>query len=341
MRYFIVFLILNFYSTLALGLNIEAERNYGSIKNNPDLQILSSTDIEVFDPVLKAFSKTSPNLNIRYVVASTKDIFETVKSESHNFDLIMSSAMDLQMKLANDGFAKSLPILKNMGSPVWSKWQDKLFGFSLEPIGIVVSSKYPLMSKIPTERRAFVSFLRANSDLLRGKVVTYDVTISGAGFLFATQDERQSHSFWRMAEVLGGVGTQVYCCSGDMLDAIENGKALIAYNIIGSYAEKRAKENNNFKIIYLQDYTHMLMRTALMPKSSENLEEVKNFLRFLLSDVGQNFIEHSTDMLSLKSEFLPNNRHFRPIRLDTGLLVYLDKLKKERFIEDWREAIIQ
>ena len=67
MRYFIVFLILNFYSTLALGLNIEAERNYGAIKNNPDLQILSSTDIEVFDPVLKAFSKTSPNLNIRYV----------------------------------------------------------------------------------------------------------------------------------------------------------------------------------------------------------------------------------------------------------------------------------
>ena len=163
-------------------MNIEAERNYGSIKNNPDLQILSSTDIEVFDPVLKAFSKTSPNLNIRYVVASTKDIFETVK-KSHNFDLIMSSAMDLQMKLANDGFAKSLPILKNMGSPVWSKWQDKLFGFSLEPIGIVVSSKYPLMSEIPTERRAFVSFLRANSDLLRGKVVTYDVTISGAGFL--------------------------------------------------------------------------------------------------------------------------------------------------------------
>ena len=53
--YFIVFLILNFHSTLALGLNIEAERNYGSIKNNPDLQILSSTDIEVFDPVLKAF----------------------------------------------------------------------------------------------------------------------------------------------------------------------------------------------------------------------------------------------------------------------------------------------
>ena len=64
-------------------------------------------------------------------------------------------------------------------------------------------------------------------------------------------------------------------------------------------------------------------------------------MKFLLSDVGQNFIEQRTDMLSLKSEFLPNNRHFRPIRLDTGLLVYLDKLKKERFLEDWREAIIQ
>ena len=50
----------------------------------------------------------------------------------------MSSAMDLQMKLVNDGFAESISILENLDIPDWSQWQNKLYGFSLEPIGMVV-----------------------------------------------------------------------------------------------------------------------------------------------------------------------------------------------------------
>lgn len=341
MRNFIIGLISVFFTTTAHGLTIEAERQYGMPKAEPDLQILSSTDIDLFDPVLNAFGAANPNVNVKYVVASTKDIYEAVRNTAHDFDLIMSSAMDLQMKLANDGFAQPLSLPNSARGPDWSKWQDTLFGFSLEPIGMVVSTAHPIMSDIPTDRRTLVSFLRANGNTLRGKVITYDVTLSGAGFLFATQDERQSNSYWRMAEVMGGLETGLYCCSGEMLDAINTGDALLAYNIIGSYAEKHAREKDNLKVIYPQDYTHMLMRTALIPATSIRTELASNFLQFLLSDPGQNFIENSTDMLSLTSELLSENRHYKPIRLDTGLLVYLDKLKKERFLEEWQEALIQ
>ena len=33
--------------------------------------------------------------------------------------------------------------------------------------------------------------------------------------------------------------------------------------------------------------------------------------------------------------------NIRPIRLDTGLLVFLDKLKRKRFLKEWNEAIFQ
>ena len=65
-------------------------------------------------------------------------------------------------------------------------------------------------------------------------------------------------------------------------------KALLAYNIIGSYAEKRAREGSNLEVVYFQDYTHMLLRSALIPK---NVRKAREFLAFILGSKGQNFIE--------------------------------------------------
>ena len=341
MRYLILSLMLLLFSTNSFAITIEDERDYGISKPNPDLKILSSTDVELFQSVLEAFVTKNPSVNIKYQVASTKDIFETVKNKQQGYDLIMSSAMDLQMKLANDGIGQPLVLPPNIRVPDWSKWQNTLFGFSLEPIGMVVSRENPIMSNIPNNRRSLVAFLRENASVLRGKIVTYDVSSSGAGFLFATQDERQSNSYWRMAEVMGSLNASLYCCSGEMLDAVKTGDALIAYNIIGPYAEKRAQKEKVLKVVYFQDYTHMLMRTALIPKNAAHPETASLFLQFILSEDGQNFIENSTEMLSLSSTLLNENRNFKPIRLDTGLLVYLDKFKKERFLEDWQEALIQ
>ena len=341
MRQLVFTLLVIISPTFAGALTIESVQYYGPLGKRPDLQILSSTDIEVFDPVLAAYSEANKSLSIAYLTASTADIYNAVRENSHAYDLIMSSAMDLQMKLSNDGFAQPVSLPDSSIGPKWSKWQDKLFGFSLEPVGMVLSKAHFQKIEPPKDRRALVSFLRANQAYLRGRVVTYDVEASGAGFLFATQDARQSESYWRLAEVMGGLDTRLYCCSGQMLDKVQTGEALVAYNIIGSYAEKRSNVQDNLLLVYPQDYTHMLLRTVLVPTSSPRLQQARNFLIFLLSEIGQDFIENKTDMLALRSKELTKNRHFRPIRLDTGLLVYLDRLKKERFLEEWKQALIQ
>lgn len=346
MRYFYIALLIfsstSFFSDLfASSLNIEASLSYGDEKDEPDLQILGAIDIDVFDPVLSAFSRKNPKISITYSMASTADIYDAVRQENHKYDLIMSSAMDLQMKLVNDGFAKPIDILEEVDVPAWSHWQDKLFGFSLEPIGLVLSASHFKKEDIPITRRSLVSYLRANSENMQKKIVTYDVRTSGAGFLFATQDERKSNSFWRLAEVMGGLNAHLSCCSGIMLDAVNDEKFLLAYNIIGSYAEKRSRFQKNLKVVYFQDYTHLLLRTAFIPKTVTDETKIIEFLGFILNETGQNFIEKETDMISLRSSILKENPHFKPIRLDTGLLVYLDRLKRERFLEEWSSALIQ
>jgi iron(III) transport system substrate-binding protein len=55
----------------------------------------------------------------------------------------------------------------------------------------------------------------------------------------------------------------------------------------------------------------------------------------------QTHMTRTTGLLSIKSQSAIDQGNFKPIRLDTGLLVYLDKLKRKRFLREWSEALVQ
>lgn len=335
-----VFLLIFLITFKANSLVIETINEYGAKKNNPDLNILSSTDVEVFEPLIKLFVKNNKQLRVQYVTASTSDIFKEIKnSNKGKFDLVISSAMDLQMKLANDGFVVDIENIERSTIPKWSIWRKQIVGFSIEPI-VTVISKADFNNKIPKTRRDLISLLRNNPNKFYKKIITYDINKSGAGFLFSTQDERQSESFWRLAEVMGSLKTRLVCCSSKMLDSVNSRESYIAYNIIGSYAEQRARKQKNLIVVYPYDYTLLLLRTAIIPKNSKNKSNSNIFLKFLLSNIGQKILEQK-GMLSIKNREIFKKGNIKLIRLDTGLLVYLDKLKRERFISEWNEALFQ
>ena len=335
-----IFLLIFLITFKAHSLVIETINEYGPKKNYPDLNILSSTDVDVFEPLIKLFVKDNKQIRIRYVTASTSDIYkEITNSNKSNFDLVISSAMDLQMKLANDGFALDIENIEKSAIPEWSMWRKQIVGFSIEPI-VTVISKADFNIKIPKTRRNLISILRNNPNKFYKKIITYDINKSGAGFLFASQDERQSESFWRLAEVMGSLKTKVVCCSSKMLDAVNSRESYIAYNIIGSYAEQRARKQKNLIVVYPYDYTLLLLRSAIIPKNSKNKANANIFLKFLLSKPGQRILEKK-GMLSIKNKKIFKKGNIKLIRLDTGLLVYLDKLKRKRFLSEWNEALFQ
>ena len=335
-----IFLLIFLITFKAHSLVIETINEYGPKKNYPDLNILSSTDVDVFEPLIKLFVKDNKQIRIRYVTASTSDIYkEITNSNKSNFDLVISSAMDLQMKLANDGFALDIENIEKSAIPEWSMWRKQIVGFSIEPI-VTVISKADFNIKIPKTRRDLISILRNNPNKFYNKIITYDINKSGAGFLFASQDERQSESFWRLAEVMGSLKTKVVCCSSKMLDAVNSRESYIAYNIIGSYAEQRARKQKNLIVVYPYDYTLLLLRSAIIPKNSKNKANANIFLKFLLSKPGQKILEKK-GMLSIKNKKIFKKGNIKLIRLDTGLLVYLDKLKRKRFLSEWNEALFQ
>ena len=324
-------------------MNIEEQKIYGLKNNSIDLNIISSTDINIFDKIMNDFSKINPDLSVKYTVASTKDIFETINTGTDEYDVVMSSAMDLQIKLSNDGLTHTFESTNTKLIPEWASWKNEIYGFAIEPVVMVISKDFFSKNSltVPINRRDFLSLLKSRESLFKNKLITYDINTSGAGYLFATQDARESDIFWRLTEIMGNLNTELTCCTGQMLDLLDNGEMAVAYNVLGSYANSRMNDNDLIKIIYPEDYTNLLLRTLLIPNNSKNKDNAENFVDFLLSENNQVTLEDKSGLPSIFSKDIIENYNSKPIRLDTGLLVFLDNLKRKQFLSEWNSAISQ
>lgn len=326
-------LVAIFQATLAGAQDWEDMRVFSGTPDGPELRIVSSTDTSVFAPFITAYQRANPSVTVEYLVAGTAYLDDVYRAAPEKYDLVISSAMDLQLKLANDGFA--LPVT-DTAHPEWAQWRNSLFGFTAEPAAIVINrAAFADLPSMPGSRQDLINVLRAHPDRFRGKVGTYDVRQSGLGYLFATQDARASETYWRLTEVMGALNAQLYCCSGDMIDDLVRGDLLVAYNVLGSYAAARPEIADHLEIILPSEFPTTMMRTALVSRHSSNPEPAIAFLRHLIAPGA------TATSSSLPGLAQPNSSEPPPIAMEIALLAYLDTLKRRTFIREWENAIIQ
>lgn len=326
----------------ASAFEIEEERTFAApAGGGSDLRVLSTADLDIFAPLIQAFQAENRSVNIHYVTASSAEVMKAIYEEDAAFDVAISSAMDLQTKLANDGFALAYRSAVTEALPDWARWRDQVFAFTQEPAVVIMSKQGFDGLRIPKTRDELIATLRENPERFQGRVGTYDVRQSGLGYLFATQDSRQSESFWRMAEVMGRLHTRLYCCSGQMIDDVANGELSLAYNVLGSYANKRLKDIDSADVIVLGDYTNVMLRSALVPQSAPSPDLGGRFIDFLTDGSNRALISGLTGLPALDPEVLQTETAYRPIRLGPGLLVFLDQMKRRAFLRAWLSAMVQ
>lgn len=334
MRYFAVLTLL-LWPAFSLAQDWEDRRIFGADTATQSLRILSSTDTSFFVPIIESFLRQTPDLKIEYLVASTAEIDALYRANPDVFDVVISSAMDLQLKLVNDGYAAEL---NDIAHPAWAQWRQSLFAFTTEPAAIVVNSAAFEGLPVPQTRQDLIEVLRSNPALFDGKVGTYDVRTSGLGYLFGTQDARATESYWRLMEVMGGLGVRLYCCSGAMIDDLNDGTIFVAYNVLGSYAEARQNDTKVLTVILPSDFPTTMMRTALVSPFADDLELAEAFVRhltFIQSGNGQR--EYVLPPLQPTQ----GQSGQATIMLGPALMTYLDALKRQTFIREWESAINQ
>ncbi|MFT4726556.1 MAG: iron(III) transport system substrate-binding protein [Granulosicoccus sp.] len=335
MRYFFLLMIFA-WPSISGAMDWEEQTLFNAQNGSLTLRVISSTDTDFFAPIIESFIADNPEVSIEYSVTGSVDVYDGFRHTPEQFDVVISSAMDLQLKLVNDGYALQID---DLAHPRWAQWRQSLFGFTLEPAAIVVNNLAFSDTAIPQSRQEMIEILRANPNKFRGKIGTYDVRQSGLGYLFATQDARTSETYWRLMEVMGNLDTQLYCCSGEMIEDLATGTIAISYNVLGSYAMARSDIADKITIILPSDFPTTMMRTALVGKNTSHPDTAKSFLRHLTSSRWRDQGDGVFPTPSLHAS--SNGVQRSTIALEPGLMIYLDRLKHQTFIEEWESAIIQ
>lgn len=337
MRSFFLSIGLIAISSIASAFEIEDHALFGDPGDETVLRIISTADIEFFEPMIRAYLADHQGVVVDYTVASSSELMRAIHKERASFDLAISSAMDLQTKIANDGLALNHTSSQTQGLPDWAVWNDMVFAFTQEPAAIVVSNKAFEGLPFPENRQQLINTLRQNPEMFEGRVGTYDIRTSGSGYLFATQDARVSDTYWRLTEVMGALDPQLYCCTSQMIDDVVSGDLAIAYNALASYAEN-SENSDAFTIILPSDFSVVMLRTMLIPTTSNSPVLAAEFLDYVLN---QTFPKGISSLLQSEMLEEANDNTLHRIALGPGLLVYLDQFKNKNFITEWENAIFQ
>lgn len=331
MRYIFVF-ITALWAQIAGAQSWEDHRVFGDPKAAQILRVLSNTDTRFFAPIIDGFLVNRSDVAVEYAVTGSAELYDIYRANPADFDIVISSAMDLQFKLTNDGFA--LPV-GGVIYPDWAQWRQSLFAFSTEPAAIVVNRAAFDGFDMPASRQDLIQALRARPDLFRGRIGTYDVRQSGLGYLFATQDARASETYWRLTEVMGGLDARLYCCSGAMIDDLVSGKIAVAYNVLGSYASAREDAADLIEVILPSDFPTTMMRSAFVSQGTKLPQVSAAFIRHLTNLQSNPALAATYPLPALDQSGQP------AIALDPALMTYLDGLKRRTFLQEWESAIIQ
>ncbi|MXN48460.1 extracellular solute-binding protein [Shinella kummerowiae] len=311
------------------------------------LVIHGATDIEAMRPLLEDFQALRPDVTLDYVDYLTNDLFreatEACAAGKSVADLLLSSSVDQLVRLANDGCAVAHRTTERV--PDWANWREEVYGFTFEPAVMVYDERRVPPEDVPRSHNDLAELLRQKSETYRGRVGTYDIRVSGIGYLLAFNDSRVAPtSYGRLLESLGRAETVTRCCNNEVLNELRGGTIAIAYNVLGSYAYAAHLRDPHLRIVLPRDYTLILSRGALIPATSREKALAGAFLDYLLSERGQKKARDASFYFSANGPLprgvdgpasLVDTGIGRPIRIGPALLAAQDQAQHRRFTGEW------
>lgn len=316
------------------------------------LVIYSTFDYRLARPLIEAFQASHPDVAVRYEDFLAAQIADRVVAETDagapTADFVFSSGMDLQIKLANDGYAQRVRVPEARDWPDWANWQDTAFALTYEP-GVLVYHKPSFPDGPPLSRLELMEWLREAPRDLHGRIGTYDIRQSAVGYLFLARDAEHFPDIWSLLRSMARAGMQTFSTSQQIIDRVADGRLVIGYNILGSYAADQARRLPDLGFVLLRDFTVVVSRVGLVPRASASPDLGAAFLGFLMSREGQTLLSEKLRLPAVSLEVSGANtalamqaalgNHLRPVSVSPGVMVYLDQAKRRRFYRLWHEAL--
>ncbi|HWL58148.1 MAG TPA: ABC transporter substrate-binding protein [Paracoccus sp. (in: a-proteobacteria)] len=321
---------------------------------NAEVSVYSSLDNDLAAPLIAAFQDRNPDVAVRYENLLTGELHDRIVAETlagtGTADFAFSSAMDLQIKLANDGFARAVVTPDTAHWPDWANWRDTAYALTFEPAVFAYHKPSFAGEEPPSTRADLMRWIAEHPDQAQGRIGTYDITRSGVGYLFMARDQELYPRIWSVVAAMGRAGVQQFPTSGALLERIADGRLAIGYNILGSYAADWARRHPDVGLILPRDFTVVVSRVALVPTAARQPELGGRMLAFLMSSEGQMLLSRTLRLSAVSLEVAGQQSpaggmqdltglRLKPVPVSPGLLAYLDRATRARLIARWNEAI--
>jgi ABC-type Fe3+ transport system, periplasmic component len=114
-------------------------------KKEGKVVVYSTTDTAAAGFLIKDFQALYPGISVEYNDMNSTEVYNRFISEraanAGSADVLWSSAMDLQIKLVNDGGAMTYASPEIPHLPSWAVWKNEAFGTTYEPLAIVYNKR--------------------------------------------------------------------------------------------------------------------------------------------------------------------------------------------------------
>lgn len=297
--------------------------------------------------VLSIFSKRYPAVRVDYRHFNSTDANDRFLAEvgagAPSADFLFSSAMDVQIKLVNDGYAQTYASPEKPYLPPWAVWKDQAYGMTAEPIVFAYNQRLLAKADAPRSHDDLGLLCRRKAHALHGKVGTYDVEHSSTGFLFFTQDLQLNSDTWSLLRAVGETAPRLDIGAHEILARVATGEQILAYNVMSSYALERRAMNPWVEVVFPEDYTLVMSRIGFISNSARHPAAAKLFLDFLLSREGQLLLgqRYITPVRTDLQAAQPHGgaQNLQAIQVGPELMANLDRLKHAKLLSEWKRAI--
>lgn len=344
MKYSIFGVIAACACTIPAGPNAQeaiAKFNAPLARPATQMTLRSTTDIAVLRPVIEAFVTANADVAVIFEQWGSNALFDAslaaCENETPSVDAIFSSGVHQMLDLVNRACASPYISDLTRDLPISRRWRNELWGITKEPAVMIYNTDLVAAGDVPQTRFALLDLMRRSEAKYQGKIATYDIEVSGLGYLFAFMDSLEATTFGALIEGFARTDAVATCCSSEIIKGVAAGKYLIAYNVLGSYVDSQSA--SNIGVIQPQDYTLFLSRAYMIPKAATNKGAAARLLDFMVSREGrallqaQNLIYEDDDA---QFPLAPSGE--RAIAIEPTLLVASDQHQKMRFIDLWRSA---
>jgi iron(III) transport system substrate-binding protein len=335
------------------GYPADYAKTIAAAKQEGKVVIYSALDTKAAQPLVRDFNALYPDVKVEYNDMNSTELYNRFIAEEASgqgsADIMWSSAMDLQVKLVDDGHAATYASPEVAKLPKWAVYKNQAYGTTYEPAVFIYNKRLVTGDEIPQDHAAFAKLINAKAEKFKGKVTTYDIEKSGVGFMFVVQDTKYFPGMKELEKGFGASAYKVYSSTGNMLEKVSSGEHLLGYNVLGSYALVRAKKDPGLGVVLPKDYTLVLSRVMFIGKQAKHPNAAKLWTDYILSQRGQKLIGSDVELFSMRddveAEYTASKLNkelgdkVKPIPVGKEITEYLDSKKRLEFLGNWKATL--